>query len=35
VTFEAIDEALGALQAMRDRPADSLFTLRDLTRLHP
>ena len=35
VTLEAIDEALGALQTMRERPADSLVTLRDLTRLHP
>ena len=35
VTLEAVDEALGALQAMRERPADSLITLRDLTRLHP
>jgi hypothetical protein len=35
VTLEAIDEALGALQTMRERPADALVTLRDLTRLHP
>jgi hypothetical protein len=35
VTLDAIDEALGALQTMRERPADSLVTLRDLTRLHP
>jgi hypothetical protein len=34
-TLETIDEALGALQAMRERPADSLVTLRDLVRLHP
>jgi hypothetical protein len=30
ITLEAIDEALGALQTMRERPADSLVTLRDL-----
>jgi hypothetical protein len=35
VTLEAIDEALGALQAMRDRPADALVTLRDLVARHP
>jgi hypothetical protein len=35
VTLEAIDEALGALHAMRERPADALVTLRDLVRLHP
>ena len=35
VTLEAIDEALGALQAMRERPADSLVTLRELVAQHP
>jgi hypothetical protein len=35
VTLEAIDEALGALQTMRERPADSLVTLRDLVARHP
>jgi hypothetical protein len=35
VTLEAIDEALGALEAMRDRPADSLVTLRELVQLQP
>jgi hypothetical protein len=35
VTLEAIDEALGALQTMRERPADSLVTLRDFVARHP
>src|SRR2546430_11335061 len=35
VTLVTIGEALGVLQTMRERPADSLVTLRDLTRLHP
>jgi hypothetical protein len=35
VTLEAIDEALGAFQTMRDRPADSLVALRDLVERHP
>ena len=35
VTLEAIDEALGALQTMRERPADALVTLRDLVSHHP
>jgi hypothetical protein len=35
VTLEEIDEALGALQAMRERPADALVTLRDLVASHP
>jgi hypothetical protein len=35
VRLETIDEALGALQAMRDRPADALVTLRDLVARHP
>ena len=35
VTLEAVDEALGALQRMREAPAESLIVLRDLTRLYP
>jgi hypothetical protein len=35
VTLEAIDEALGALHAMRERQADSLVTLRDLVVRRP
>src|SRR3989440_9517645 len=35
VTLEAIDEALGALQTMREGPADSLVTLRELVARHP
>jgi hypothetical protein len=35
VTLEEIDEALGALQAMRERPADAFVTLRDLVASHP
>ena len=35
VTLEAIDEALGALQTMRERPADSLVILRELVARHP
>ena len=35
VTLDSIDEALGALQAMRATPADALVTLRDLVRRHP
>jgi hypothetical protein len=35
VTLEAVDEAVGALQRMREAPADSLTVLRDLARLYP
>jgi hypothetical protein len=35
VTLDTIDEALGALPTMRERPDDSVITMRELVVRHP